>query len=294
MQKEKILAFDVGGTFVKSAVVRDREAFDFKLVKTPLNLDDFIKLIQTTTEEAAQKHQFKKIGLGLPGFINFKQQIALTCPNLPYLDNFSPDILQTDEQIIIANDADLALSGEIIANNLSGKTCALFTLGTGVGGAISFGGLWPFDISYSGEFGHIKIVKDGPPCDCGQRGCLESFIGKKAIITRAKQTISPEINTVLEVFESARNNNPQAVEIVEDFGKNLAIGIANVVNITGVQTFFLSGQIAKSADLFFGFIKPQLAQKVSFYANRDIEVRIAFDPEKNALFGAQALFKENA
>lgn len=287
MNHKKILSFDVGGTTTKSAIIVGREAIDFRDTPTPVKLGEFLELIKLTVNHYQKSHRFDRIGMGLPGLINYPQQTALVCPNLPYLNNFSPKIFNYD--IRIANDADLALAGEMNLNKIL-SDCALFTLGTGIGGAISFSGIKPFDIAYSGEFGHIKIGLDGPQCSCGQRGCLESYIGSKPLLEEIKAKISPQIENVEELFRLCKDSNPKAIEIVQKFSDYLAIAIANVVNITGIQTIILGGKISKSSDIFMNLLKPRLIDKISFCQYRNLNIHVALDSEKSALFGVTALF----
>lgn len=288
MNHKKILAFDVGGTTIKSAIIVGREAIGFRDTPTPTNLGEFLELIKLTVDHYQKNSQFEKIAMGLPGLINYAEQIALVCPNLPYLNNFSPKIFNHD--IRIANDADLALAGEMFLAGIS-SNYALFTLGTGVGGSISLAGIKPFEIAYSGEFGHIKIGLNGPECACGQTGCLESYIGSKALLDAAKTKISPQIENIEELFRLARDSNPKAIEIVQTFSDYLALAIANIINITGVQTIILSGKISKSSDIFMNMLKPRLIEKIAFAQYRNLDVRVALDSEKSALFGSIALFE---
>jgi glucokinase len=287
MRHKKILAFDVGGTTTKSAIIVNKEVIDFRDTPTPIKLSEFLELIKLTINHYKKLHQFDHIGMGLPGLINYPQQTALVCPNLPYLNNFSPKIFNYD--IRIANDTDLALAGEMNLNKIL-SDCALFTLGTGVGGAISIFGIKPFNIPYSGEFGHIKISLDGPQCSCGQRSCLESYIGSKPLLKEIRAKISPQIENVEELFRLCKDSNPKAIEIVQKFSDYLAIAIANVVNITGIQTIILGGKISKSSDVFMNLLKPRLIDKISFYQYRDLNIRVALNSEKSALFGVTSLF----
>ncbi len=282
-----ILAIDIGGATIKTALVKGTEVLQYKNFATSSSLNELLEIIKLTSGQYRKIHNFDGIGIGLPGLIDFANQKALFCPNLPYLNGFSPDLL--GENVKIANDADLALCGEVIINQLK-KTTAMFTLGTGIGGALFFSGAWPFELPFAGEFGHLKIAPSGPICGCGQRGCLEAFIGSKSLLGEAKARISPQIDSVKEIFSLARDGNPKAAQIVREFSEYLGLGIANVVNITGAEVIILGGQIAKSADVFLSHLPATVGGKISFAKLRSIEIRSAFDPEKNALIGATALF----
>ena len=64
------------------------------------------------------------------------------------------------------------------------------TLGTGVGGGIVIDGrVFRGASETAGEIGHITVVPDGPPCGCGNRGCLEAIVGTVGLLSRTQEAV---------------------------------------------------------------------------------------------------------
>ena len=98
------------------------------------------------------------------------------------------------------------------------------TLGTGVGGVIAIDGrVHQGHDGTAGELGHQTIEPDGPPCGCGNRGCLEAF-ARADRIAAACGTATAE-----EAVARARAGDPRAVAGLARVGRYLGIGIANMV-----------------------------------------------------------------
>jgi glucokinase len=113
------------------------------------------------------------------------------------------------QRVAMENDADAALVGELFHGAASGhrsEVVAMLTFGTGVGGAV-----WTGQSLYRGaqgehpEIGHIAVDLEGPPCYCGQKGCLESLASGPAInasgdFDRARRVLASALWTLAHTF----------------------------------------------------------------------------------------------
>src|SRR5438270_5793718 len=95
-------------------------------------------------------------------------------------------------RVILENDANAAAFGEKwLGAGRQVSDMAMLTLGTGVGGGIVLGGrIWHGMTGMAGEFGHMTVDPEGPPCSCGNRGCLERYASATAIVQMARQAIA--------------------------------------------------------------------------------------------------------
>ena len=131
------------------------------------------------------------LGMGVPGLVDLVAGRTRFLPNLPtqWRDVPVANILQErlNCPVSLLNDARAATLGELrFGPGRDVSTMAMFTLGTGVGGGVAVNGrllLGPF--GSAGELGHQTIVPDGPPCGCGNRGCLETLVSGPAFIGEA-------------------------------------------------------------------------------------------------------------
>jgi len=130
--------------------------------------------------------------------------------------------------------------------------------GAGIGGAvITQGELLLGHIGGAGEFGHTHVVEGGPPCQCGSFGCLEAVAGASAISARLRKFVreggsslaARNVNGQLEkvtgwmVLEAARAGDKICGAIVEEMGRHLGLGLANLVNVLNPSLIVLDRRL---------------------------------------------------
>jgi glucokinase len=134
--------------------------------------------------------------------------------------------------------------------------------GTGVGGGIVIGGeLVRGSSGNAGEFGHMTIERNGPPCSCGNRGCLEAFVGGWAIARRAREAAAAEPAraaallrlaggvaadlSAAVVAQAAAQGDGLARALVEETGTALGVGLAAIANALNPELLILGGGIVE-------------------------------------------------
>jgi glucokinase len=163
------------------------------------------------------------------------------------------------------NDANVAALGEFGMLEPEGiSDIVLFTLGTGIGGGVvSSGRLVTGSTGGAVEIGHHVIVAGGHQCGCGTLGCMEAYCGTDAILDRAlrmlernrasllwdmiegdKTTLTPKM-----ISEAADRGDETALDVWEETGYYLGIGMANAVNFFNPQLVVLGGQIRNATGL---------------------------------------------
>jgi glucokinase len=131
------------------------------------------------------------------------------------------------------------------------------TLGTGVGGVIAVDGrVHQGHDGTAGEVGHQTIDPDGPPCGCGNHGCLEAF-ARADRIAAACGTATAE-----EAVARARAGDAAALAGLARVGRYLGIGIANMITVLSPDRVVIGGGVAAAGDLLFAPIRDELAARV--------------------------------
>jgi len=145
----------------------------------------------------------------------------------------------------------------------------------GIGAGIVLGGQVFHGISgYAGEVGHVTLDPDGPPCHCGNCGCWERLAGQSALIERAQRAIeaggSSSIRGITEgshglclpdIVEAARQGDAVARNALEETGRYLGIGIANLVNIFNPDRVVLCGVLSLAEEFLTPVIQQTLVQR---------------------------------
>ena len=118
----------------------------------------------------------------------------------------------------------------------------------------------------AGEVGHQTIDPDGPPCGCGNRGCLEAFARADRIAAACGT------DTVAAAVEAARAGDAKALAGLAEIGRYLGIGIANMVVVISPDRVVIGGGIAAAFDLFVEAIRDELRRRVQTTSLAEVEV----------------------
>ena len=286
---EKIfIGVDVGGTNIRVAAVDPKGEILHK-VRSPIEAsrgrDRVTRNILSKVHEVLgrfSENEFEVMGggFGIPGAIALDRGIVIQSPNLPALDGFN--IRSWLEEglrmpIFIENDANTFTLGEAWLGAAKGvKDFCCLTLGTGVGGGIVLNGeIWHGAEGKAGEIGHMIIDVDGPPCKCGNHGCLEALTSANAIRRMAIEAIRAgqktdlidrcggelEAITSKMVFESAMGGDILSRNIFQQMGTYLGVGLANLVNLLNVELMVIGGQVSDAWDLFIDHARRELEQR---------------------------------
>jgi glucokinase len=224
-----------------------------------------------------------------------KQGFITNSNNLPYLENYP--VRDAIEQklgtpIILENDANAAALGEKwMGAGRSVEDLVLLTLGTGVGGGIIMNGrvLHGMD-GMAAELGHLTIDPFGPPCGCGNLGCLEKLASATAVESLAMlMSLSAHPLTSKEVYELALGGNVKAQAIFGQMGRALGIGLANLINTFNFPLYLLSGGMLPAWDLFWPELEAQVKMRSFTYRNSKTRIEPATLGNEAGLIGAAYL-----
>lgn len=154
--------------------------------------------------------------------------------------------------IVIDNDANLgALAEQWWGERADDLTYIKIGMGVGAGHIIR-GELYRGAGGSAGEVGHIVLDPAGPPCRCGNRGCLVMFIGSDVLVARARARSARTAGdplTMAMIIEQARQGDVVAQEIIGEAGHYLGIALASLVNILNPAVVVLGGVLASAGDM---------------------------------------------
>lgn len=270
----KYIGVDLGGTNIVVGLIEEDGSI-LKSLNTPtqkergieLIFDDIISMCNTLIKAfKLDETTLKGIGIGIPGTIDNKKGVIVYSNNIK-IDNFNVREYTKNKlnyPINMANDADCAALGEVVAGSAKGCLDAvILTLGTGVGGGVVIDGKI-FSGFYPGgaELGHQIIVKGGRQCTCGNKGCLETYASATGLILSATQKAMLNQDSLLYKlvegdmdkmnakipFDAAQAGDRIGQEVIDEYMEYLGIGIANVVNIFKPEMVLLGGGVCKQEE----------------------------------------------
>ena len=291
----KTLGIDLGGTRIKCGVVEDGAVLRESACDTPPG--GYPAVVERMAAEAARLARacggVERVGLGAPGLIDTGAGVVRYSNNIGWNDAPVRADLENalQKSVRIANDAQCAALGEALHG--AGKGCgrmAMLTIGTGVGGGFVRGGKLETDGygSMAYIFGHSIIEYDGKLCNCGRRGCLETYASASAVAKRGERVFTHK-KSVREIFEAARGGDTLALDIVREFLDYLSAGVVNVANILRPQLIVIGGGVSGSCDLILPVVNAALEKGVYGYQYAPVRAVCAKLGNSAGLVGAASL-----
>jgi len=282
-----VFAFDMGGTFLKSACITEDRRIVGNTVMVPSCSEKGRDFILEAWEESfaalrdiAQKHDVAVTGIGIstPGPFDFERGIPLMSQKFAAIYGLDMTKLLREKSGLpdtvpfkFVHDANAFLMGEVLCGAAGGyQNCAGITLGTGLGFAAMVKG----EILHNGyQTPYIALYKQPY-----QDGILEDFISTRGLC-EAYQKLNGEL------AQRAFHGDGAALSVMERLGKVLGQHAAYLLSHTRTECLVVGGQISKDFSLFGDSLKAALAETVCLQ-----KIVPARYPEKAALFGAAAQF----
>jgi predicted NBD/HSP70 family sugar kinase len=235
------------------------------------------------------------IGVSVPGTVDRRNGTVGFAPNLEWRDeklgSMLAELAGPGLPVTVGNDADLAVLAE--HQRGSGRDCddLVYLIGRiGVGAGIIVNGL-PLrgHDGHAGEIGHNVVDASGPPCHCGKRGCVETYIGEKALLKLAGRRQPPTEERVAALFDEARAGNERAAAAIRSVAEALGRALANVVNVLNPQRLILGGSLSAVFEFAHDEVEQSLGRFAMAGPGHTVQL---FQPEfgaDSALLGAAEL-----
>jgi len=275
-----IIGVDLGGTNLRTALLSSEGDILDKRKEATYASDGWQKVVQRLIQniERLQEIAIQKglsvaaVGVGAPGVIQVDKGIVVKSPNFPDWNNLPlKDELEKVLRlpVMIENDANAAALGEQWRGAGMGiGSMILLTLGTGVGGGIILNKqIWHGADGMAGEVGHMTIIPDGRKCGCGNVGCLEMYASARGIAQSyrdagvASDASSLSEITSAQVYQAASNGDARAVKVMQNMGRILGIGIANLINIFNPEMVVIGGGVKDAWPLFIDSTRAEIRKR---------------------------------
>lgn len=243
------VGLDVGGTKI-DAVVLDVHGAVRAQVRRPTGYGraavvDSIRAAIDELQAAAQVRsaEVTSVGIGIPGLV------APGSARVRHAVNLGVDDLDLIEALAGVVDAPIAAANDVKAAALGthalhpgAASMAYLNLGTGVAaGIVVDGRLWTGAHGGAGEVGHISIDPDGPPCTCGQRGCIEVFVGGGALARRWGRAVR---YPVADILDCADAGDDDARRLRADLVRGIAAAVRALVLALDVERVVIGGGLS--------------------------------------------------
>ena len=233
------------------------------------------------------------IGVAMHGVVDVESGISLFAPilsltNIPIKEELEKEF---ELEVKVENDARAMALGESWFGNHGELTSMLVVnIGRGVGaGLVIDGKLYHGAQDIAGEVGHMTIDLHGEICECGNRGCLQTFATGLAIARRAMKGMSTDPITAEKVYELAMSGNEEFATILKETGRVIGIGLTNLIHIINPQKIVLGGGVTKAEKFIFPVILKTIEERALTPRAKQTEVTITKLGDDATLIGAVSL-----
>jgi len=245
------------------------------------------------------------IGIVFPGMVDRESGVVINAPKLGWKHVPLIEMLEKE------------FDGTPIHLENSGRACVLsqvwstresvhaqndrvfVSVSDGVGvGVVLNGELVRGKHNIAGEFGHVPLSIDGPPCSCGATGCWEAYISNIATLSRyfgrnisqrAPESIETAEFTIEDLIERARTGDSKALTALNSTARYLGLGLASVINAIDPTFVDIGGEITEAWDLIEPLVREAIKERTLIRDLGRTTIRIVPAAEHPRLRGAVAM-----
>jgi predicted NBD/HSP70 family sugar kinase len=204
-------------------------------------------------QAGAAREEIVGVGMGVPGPIDTATGAVGSSSILPGWVGFDPAVAlheTLERPVYVDNDANLGALGEAAWGAGRGHSdVAYIKAATGVGAGLLLGGrLYRGRAGTAGEIGHTTIDENGDVCRCGNRGCLETYVGTPMLLQLLNRSHGREL-TVRDVLRLATDGDVGCRRVVADAGRYIGVAVANLCNLLSPELVIVGGDLAAAGDL---------------------------------------------
>jgi fructokinase len=255
------IGVDLGGTKIEAIALSPDGAIVWRRRRpTPRDYGASVEAIASLAEEAERELGVRAtVGVGMPGAISpatglVKNANSTWLIGRPLAEDLAARLRRT---VRLANDANCFALSEASDGAAAGAATVFGVIvGTGTGGGLAVHGrVLTGPNAIAGEWGHNPLPwpepeeLPGPPCYCGKRGCIETFLSGPGL-ARDHRAATGEERTAEEIAAAAAASDPAARETLARHAGRMARALASVINVVDPDVIVLGGGLSNLATLY--------------------------------------------
>ena len=294
-----ILAFDIGGTKLASAVVDTRSGKITTYKKIPFVADltapeymvHMVSIGKTLIEKHG-KNTIEGIGISFGGPLSPDGKTILKSQHVHGWEGIPLAAIMEQKfnlPTVLENDANAAALGEWRYGAGRGMgNCVYAQLSTGIGSGIILDGKLFKGKGLAGELGHLTVKNNGLRCACGNQGCLESYAAGWAFEKFATKILKKP-SSAEDLFNAYRQKNSDAQSIIIRAMTVLAMALSHMICLFDPEIIVLGGGISHSQDVIRAELFPALETNIPPFLKGRCRLAFALLDGKETLLGAALL-----
>ena len=257
-------------------------------------VQEFQNLLQNAN---VKKEHILGVGVAISGIVESERGILIQSVNLGWRDVHIAEMLekQLDFPVVVENDANAAALAELWFGNAKNvSNFLLLKTSAGVGAGIIYNRkLLTGPRGMAGEIGHIPLQKNGPPCRCGQKGCLETYLYFPDVLKRYQSETGEAIKDWFELYTKILNHDPVACKILEELAETMSIAVSLSGGLLDLDMVVISGVWANFKELLINRLEQNFQTILELSGlKKKFSVLCSTLGEDSDLLGAVGLFTQ--
>ena len=242
------IGVDVGGTNVRAARIGP-DGLMSGLLKVRTDSMPSVPDVVEALVRRLLSDDVVAVGVGIPGRLDRDRSKVLSAgfvnvAGIPLGEVLSARI---GRPVVLDNDAHMALVGELAVGAAKDvDDVVMFTVGTGIGGAVADARNVLRGRGNAGQLGHLTVDPNGPECNCGRRGCSEVYVSGTALSGYIVAAGLPP-GTSVETLIDTHGQSPAAAAVLTRWVTSWRHAIDTVVAVLDPDLVVLGGGLGAAA-----------------------------------------------
>ena len=301
------IGIDIGGTAIKAVRVGGdgtvEETEDVPYSGTP---EEMITQLAGLAN-ALRGPGTSAVGIGVAGLVRWPDGVFAWGPHVRGENLAIRDRLEglVGLPVAVDNDANCAALAELTTGAAIGtRNAVVMTLGTGIGAGIIADGVVYRGESFAGEAGHMTMIPDGDPCECGRKGCWETLVSGRRFGEEARRILKADPDGILagivnglepngsHLGAAAAAGDSASRDAVIEAGRWLGRGVANLVAILDPELIVVGGAAVAVGEVLLSAAREEAIRFVEGSDHRrPVRIEVAQCGHRAGAIGAALLAK---
>ena len=216
---------------------------------------------------ASRRTKVEGVGVSVPGRYDHSSDRLVFAPNLKWqdVDIRNPIAKATGLEVTVENAANACVLAAVWFDRMEEcRNLVVVTISEGIGTGVWANGQLVRGLNgMAGEFGHVPLDPNGPPCGCGGNGCWEVFGSNRAALRYYRENgAEPGDITFLELLGRADQGDTRAARALETMARYVGRGTRMVVAGLAPERIIIVGDLTRSWHRFGPVIESEVQAQV--------------------------------
>ena len=276
-----VVAFDIGGTSVKSLTVTRDAVLDVHSTPTRADqgpeaaLEAVLDEIDTTLAALGDGYEAVGVGVASPGLVDETKGLSRHSENLGWRDVPLKSLVQQRTGLPVGFGHDVRAGGlaeRYLGAGRGAAHQAYLSLGTGIACALVLQGVSIVADGYCGEVGHggSGASGDGEPCACGGRGCAETYASAAGMVRRYRRLTGRSLSGARDLVALVDAGDETARTVWDEAIEALAGITSDIVRVTGVSRVVVGGGLSLAGERLIQALTAGTAQQLTIHRRPEI------------------------